>query len=161
MHPVLLCNLLRTWLPCVTAVPPWFSHLNQWPQSWQSVHGVCWARPAGRWYGSVPSPQASLALPFFYPHDGSWAQRNSCGARGVAWASIHASEDESHSWEHTSGWWYGCLSQTGTTLLTLLLVTYRTLAYVSSSSATIQAMSAKVGTIGPSKGRRGANPGNS
>lgn len=41
------------------------------------------------------------------------------------------------------------------------LDTYRTLAYVSSSSATIQAISAKVGTIGPSVGRRGPNPGNS
>lgn len=38
---------------------------------------------------------------------------------------------------------------------------YRTLAYVSSSSATIQAMSAKVGTIGPSIGRREGRPGSS
>lgn len=42
-----------------------------------------------------------------------------------------------------------------------VLVSYRTLAYVSSSSATIQAMSAKVGTIGPSDGRRGPRPGSS
>lgn len=171
IQPVLPCCLLRKWLSCVPAALPWFPHLNQWPQSWQSVLGVCWARPAGRWCGSVPSRQAFSVLPSFYPHDGSWAQRNSYGARGVVWASTHASEDESHSWEQTSGWWAtkrlpllqwdGCLSLSDTSLKTLLLVTYRTLAYVSSSSATIQAMSAKVGTIGPSMGRRGANPGNS
>lgn len=43
----------------------------------------------------------------------------------------------------------------------LLEQTYRTLAYVSSSSATIQAMSAKVGTEGPSLGRKEGKPGSS
>lgn len=43
----------------------------------------------------------------------------------------------------------------------LICLIYLTLAYVSSSSATIQAISASVGTIGPSAGRRDGKPGNS
>lgn len=87
-----------------TAILVLVTYQNHLPQSWRSVHGVCWARPAGRWSGSAPSPRASWAPPFFCPHGGSWAQMSSCGAPGEAWAATRVSEDDCHSWKQNREW---------------------------------------------------------
>lgn len=58
-------------LPTVHTVLSMVSYRYHLPQSWRSVHAVCWAPPAAPSCGSVPSHRASWALPSFCPHGGS------------------------------------------------------------------------------------------
>lgn len=58
-------------LPTLYTVLSMVSYQCHSPQSWRSVHAVCWAPPAVPSCGSVPSNRASWALPSFCPHGGN------------------------------------------------------------------------------------------